>query len=65
MGSRGWQGDQPERDTSCRCILPIPLILHLFLQPELSRTLYPTFLHCYLHLVSKDATAMASALLNK
>ena len=33
-------------------------------QRELSRVLYPVFLHTYLNLVSRDASATASTLLN-
>ncbi len=35
------------------------------LQGELSRVLYPVFLHTYLELVNRDATAAASSLLHK
>lgn len=34
-------------------------------QGELSKILYPVFLHCYLTLVSKDAATMATSLLAK
>jgi hypothetical protein len=36
-----------------------------FPQPELHRVLYPMFVHCYLELVSRNATGTAVELLRK
>ncbi len=48
------------------CLTP-PLLLPPppLLQPELSRLLYPVFVHCYLALVEKGATGLASNLMDK
>lgn len=35
------------------------------LQAELARLLYPIFIHCYLHLIEKEATAAAAQLMSK
>lgn len=35
------------------------------LQAELARLLYPVFIHCYLHLIEKEATEDAAQLMGK